>query len=93
MCLRSKYRLANHAGELLDAVVGENRCGQVRQFMPIGGQFSVHEVMTGLESGDYTSVELTQALLDRIAAHDEKLNALLTVTGEEALAAKPDSYW
>ena len=45
------------------------------------------EMAAGLESGDYTSVELTQALLDRIAAHDEKLNALLTVTGEEALAA------
>ena len=45
------------------------------------------EMVVGLENGDYTSVELTQSLLDRIAAHDEKLNALLTVTGEEALAA------
>ena len=45
------------------------------------------EMAAGLENGDYTSVELTQSLLDRIAAHDEKLNALLTVTGEEALAA------
>jgi aspartyl-tRNA(Asn)/glutamyl-tRNA(Gln) amidotransferase subunit A len=30
---------------------------------------------------------LTQALLERIAAHDAKLNALITVTGDAALAA------
>jgi aspartyl-tRNA(Asn)/glutamyl-tRNA(Gln) amidotransferase subunit A len=45
------------------------------------------ELAAGLENGEFTSVELTQAMLDRIAAHDDKLNALLTVTGEEALAA------
>ncbi|MBT8081932.1 MAG: Asp-tRNA(Asn)/Glu-tRNA(Gln) amidotransferase subunit GatA [Gammaproteobacteria bacterium] len=45
------------------------------------------ELAAGLDSGDYLSVELTQALLDRIAAHDEKLNAMITVTGDEALAA------
>ncbi|MGB5630878.1 MAG: amidase, partial [Woeseiaceae bacterium] len=45
------------------------------------------ELSAGLESGEYTSVELTQALLDRIAAHNGALNALLTVTGEQALAA------
>jgi Asp-tRNA(Asn)/Glu-tRNA(Gln) amidotransferase A subunit family amidase len=32
-------------------------------------------------------VELTQALLGRIEAHDGELNALLTVTVEQALAA------
>jgi aspartyl-tRNA(Asn)/glutamyl-tRNA(Gln) amidotransferase subunit A len=45
------------------------------------------ELTAGLERGEYTSVELTQSLLDRIAAHNDTLNALLTVTGEEALAA------
>jgi len=45
------------------------------------------ELAAGLEGGEFTSVELTQSMLDRIAAHDDKLNALLTVTGEEALAA------
>ena len=45
------------------------------------------ELAAGLESGDYSSVELTEALLDRIAAHDEKLNAMITVTADEALAA------
>ena len=45
------------------------------------------ELRAGLEAGDFTSVELTRALLDRILAHDEKLNALITVTSDEALAA------
>jgi len=51
------------------------------------------EMAAGLENGEFTSVELTQSMLDRIAAHDDKLNALLTVTVEEALkaAAKADS--
>src|SRR5210317_596673 len=50
-------------------------------------QKSLTELAAGLESGDFSSVELTQALLDRIAAHDEALNALVTVTGDAALAA------
>jgi len=45
------------------------------------------ELRAGLEAGEFTSVELTQALLDRIAAEDDKLNALITVTRDEALAA------
>jgi aspartyl-tRNA(Asn)/glutamyl-tRNA(Gln) amidotransferase subunit A len=45
------------------------------------------ELRAGLEAGDFTSVELTRALLDRIAAGDDKLNALITVTRDEALAA------
>ena len=54
---------------------------------------SMSELTAGLEGGEFTSVELTQALLDRIAAHDAKLNALITVTGEAALvaAAKADA--
>ena len=45
------------------------------------------ELTAGLERGDFTSVELTQALLDRIAAHDDALNAFVTVTATEALEA------
>ncbi len=45
------------------------------------------ELAASLEKGEFTSVELTQALLDRIAAHDDKLNAFVTVTAAEALAA------
>jgi len=45
------------------------------------------ELAAGLESSDFTSLEVTRALLDRIAAHNEKLNAFVTVTADEALAA------
>ena len=48
---------------------------------------NMSELAAGLESGEFTSVEVTQSLLDRIAAHDDKLNALITVTGDAALAA------
>ena len=47
---------------------------------------NMSELAAGLESGEFTSVEVTQSLLDRIAAHDDKLNALITVTGDAALA-------
>ena len=47
---------------------------------------SLAELRVGLEAGDYTSVEVTASLLDRIASEDPRLNALITVTGEEALA-------
>jgi aspartyl-tRNA(Asn)/glutamyl-tRNA(Gln) amidotransferase subunit A len=45
------------------------------------------ELLSGLEAGEFSSVELTQALLERIGEHDEKLNALITVTSDSALAA------
>ncbi len=45
------------------------------------------ELTAGLERGDFTSVELTESLLQRIAAHNDKLNAFVTITGDEALAA------
>jgi len=54
---------------------------------------TMSELTAGFEAGEFTSVEVTQFLLDRIGAHDEKLNALITVTGEQALeaAAKADA--
>jgi aspartyl-tRNA(Asn)/glutamyl-tRNA(Gln) amidotransferase subunit A len=48
---------------------------------------SLTELKAGLDGGAFTSVELTRTLLDRIAALDDKLNAFITVTADEALAA------
>ncbi|MBT8112006.1 MAG: Asp-tRNA(Asn)/Glu-tRNA(Gln) amidotransferase subunit GatA [Gammaproteobacteria bacterium] len=48
---------------------------------------SMSELAACLDRGDFTSVELTRTLLDRIAKLDEKLNAFITVTAEPALAA------
>ena len=48
---------------------------------------SMTELTAGLEKGEFTSVELTQGLLERIKTHDEKLNAFVTVTADAALDA------
>ena len=45
------------------------------------------ELKAGLENGDYSSVELTRALLERIDKFDGDLNAFVTVTGDQAIAA------
>ncbi len=45
------------------------------------------QLAQGLENGDFTSVEIVQALLERIAAHDSELNAFITITADEALEA------
>jgi len=45
------------------------------------------ELAAGLERGEFSSVELTQALLGRIESHNPTLNAFVTITGEQALAA------
>ena len=47
---------------------------------------SLTELSTGLKTGDFSSVELTQYYLDRIAKYDTDLNAFITVTEEQALA-------
>jgi aspartyl-tRNA(Asn)/glutamyl-tRNA(Gln) amidotransferase subunit A len=52
----------------------------------------MHEATIGvlsaaLRKGDFTSVELTQAHLDRIRQLDPRLNSFISVTGEAALAA------
>lgn len=44
------------------------------------------DIAKALTRGDYSSVELTQAYLDRINQHNELLNAYITVTAEQALA-------
>jgi aspartyl-tRNA(Asn)/glutamyl-tRNA(Gln) amidotransferase subunit A len=45
------------------------------------------ELARGLDAGEFTAVELTERLLERIAATDERLNAFISVTADEALAA------
>ncbi len=48
---------------------------------------SLAELARGLAGGEFSSVELTTHFLDRIERFDERLNAFITVTGEQALAA------
>ncbi len=48
---------------------------------------SIAELSQGLASGEFSSVELTRAYLDRIETHNSGLNALVTVTVDEAMAA------
>jgi len=44
------------------------------------------ELAAALKAREFSSMELTQALLARIAQHDGTLNSFVTVTGERALA-------
>ena len=46
---------------------------------------SLIELHTGLKAGDFSSVELTQFYLNRIAKYDGELNSFITVTDEQAL--------
>ena len=48
-------------------------------------RLTIHEAAALLASGRASSVELTQAVLDRIEAVDERTGAFVTVTGETAL--------
>ncbi len=43
------------------------------------------ELKAGLDRGDFTAVDITRSLLDRIAAHGRDLNAFITVMGDAAL--------
>lgn len=47
--------------------------------------FTIHDAREAMRAGDFTSVELTAALLDRIERHDEAVKAYLTVTRDLAL--------
>jgi len=49
-------------------------------------ELTIHAALAGLRAGQFTAVELTQALLDRITAVDDSVKAYLTVTAERALA-------
>jgi aspartyl-tRNA(Asn)/glutamyl-tRNA(Gln) amidotransferase subunit A len=49
-------------------------------------ELTIHEALAGLRAGQFSSVELTTALLARIDAVDPQVKAYLTVTHEQALA-------
>jgi aspartyl-tRNA(Asn)/glutamyl-tRNA(Gln) amidotransferase subunit A len=44
------------------------------------------QVISGLNQGDFSSLEITQHYLNRIAALDSRYNSYITVTGDQALA-------
>ncbi|HEC19703.1 MAG TPA: Asp-tRNA(Asn)/Glu-tRNA(Gln) amidotransferase subunit GatA, partial [Gammaproteobacteria bacterium] len=48
---------------------------------------SIAELSRGLASGEFSSVELTRAFLQRIEQHNAGLNTLVTVSADQALAA------
>ncbi|WP_029069379.1 Asp-tRNA(Asn)/Glu-tRNA(Gln) amidotransferase subunit GatA [Jonesia quinghaiensis] len=48
-------------------------------------KLSANDIAEKLNSGELTSVEVTQAFLDRIAAVDGTINAFVTVTADDAL--------
>jgi aspartyl-tRNA(Asn)/glutamyl-tRNA(Gln) amidotransferase subunit A len=54
-------------------------------------QLTLAEARTGLAKGDYTSVELTEALLAAIEAGNRNLNAYITVTSDIALERAKES--
>ena len=49
-------------------------------------QLTLAELLQGLRNKDFSSAELTQHYLDRIAKLDPALNSFITVTAEQALA-------
>jgi len=49
-------------------------------------ELTIHEALTGMRAGEFSSVELTNALLARIDAVDAQVQAYLTVTRTGALA-------
>jgi aspartyl-tRNA(Asn)/glutamyl-tRNA(Gln) amidotransferase subunit A len=46
---------------------------------------SIRELSAGLQAGEYSSVELTQAFIERIKQHDGLLNSYVTLSDEMAL--------
>ncbi len=54
-------------------------------------QMSIRQLQQALRDGKTSSVALTQACLERIAATDEQINAFVTVCGDEALAAAAEA--
>lgn len=48
---------------------------------------TISQLSAGLHAGEFTSEELTRALLDRISRLDSRLNAFITVTAPQAIEA------
>lgn len=53
-------------------------------------RLSALELAAGMQAGDYTSAEVTQAHLDRISAVEEQIGAFITVTADAAMATAAD---
>ncbi|MEM7130859.1 MAG: Asp-tRNA(Asn)/Glu-tRNA(Gln) amidotransferase subunit GatA [Chloroflexota bacterium] len=49
-------------------------------------ELTIDEAISGLRAGDFSSIELTHSILDRIEAIDPTIRAYITVTPELALA-------
>jgi len=49
-------------------------------------EFTIKQARTGLDSGEFTAVELTQACLKRIKERNTEINAFITVCEKSALA-------
>jgi len=47
---------------------------------------TIHDAQDLLEAGEFTAIELTEAVLERVLAADNDVQAYLTLTPEEALA-------
>jgi aspartyl-tRNA(Asn)/glutamyl-tRNA(Gln) amidotransferase subunit A len=54
-------------------------------------ELTIHEAGDGLAAGEFTSVDLAEAVLERIVATDNEVKAYLTLTPEEALAQARDA--
>ena len=50
-------------------------------------EYTITELVAGLTAGDYSSVEVTRHYLDRITSLDDSINAYITPTCEQAMAA------
>ena len=49
-------------------------------------ELTMHKAIEGLQAGNFTSVALTQAVLDRIDAVESDVRSYITLLGEQALA-------
>ncbi len=52
---------------------------------------TLSELSKGLDSGEFTSLEITKLFLNRIAAQDKELNSFITVTESQALNAASEA--
>ena len=48
-------------------------------------QLTAHEANTGLRSRDFSSVDLTKSVLERLNSVEPEMNAFITITEETAL--------
>jgi len=53
--------------------------------MSVLNQLTITEARKGLDNGDFSSVELTTACLDRIKERNEEINAFITITEDLAM--------